>query len=91
MTKFSEGQEVEVYKTYDFGGAGSITRWVKGKIVRNLAIYPGSAAFATTPYSVQLCDNTRAVLDAEHIRAARSTVMERMEQWADLGTAKGFD
>ena len=76
MTQFHEGQEVEVYKTYNFGGAGSITRWVKGKIVRNMAIYPGSAAFKNTPYSVQLCDTTRAVFDEEHIREPARTMKD---------------
>lgn len=67
--QFHEGQEVEVYKTYDFGGAGSITRWVKGKIIQNRAIFPGSSAFSTTPFYVELCDGTRWVAESSHIRA----------------------
>jgi hypothetical protein len=71
MTQFHEGQEVEVRikaPTQDGG------YWRKAKIVRcdNKGLYP-----APYPYIVEFQDGTRAVFDAEHIRAAVKQLSER--------------
>jgi hypothetical protein len=34
MTQFHIGQDVEFYSADDLGGAGSTSRWTKGKIVQ---------------------------------------------------------
>jgi hypothetical protein len=60
MTQFHEGQEVEVN-----GEDVDMPRWEKAKIVRGPALTAGEF------YEVQFPDGTRAVFDAEHIKAVR--------------------
>jgi hypothetical protein len=72
MTKFHEGQEVEVY--YPFSRSNEATwPWCKGKIVHLL-----SAVTATfgNPFKwlVQFPDGTRHVFAEEHIRAVNLRV-----------------
>lgn len=58
MTRFHEGQDVEVYTPGRYASS-DVTEWRKAKIV----IPPGKL-----PGLVQFPDRTRGVFDAEHIR-----------------------
>lgn len=72
MTQFHEGQEVEVAR--DVGGMFPYKNWRKAKLIR---MAPDGGAIFNPVYEVQFpepngkydVDGTRAVFDAEHIRA----------------------
>ncbi len=71
--RFHEGQEVEVLIRAEIFHSGICTTdWRKAKIVRYVEL--GSLPKG---WLVQLPDGTRAVFDADHIRAARG----KFDEW----------
>ena len=62
MTTFYEGQKVEVLASRSQLPRGTAEYWRKAKII-------GSTGASHTDWMVEFPDGTRAVSDAEHIRA----------------------
>lgn len=69
MTQFREGQEVEVNDHRNL----CTSRWTVGKIKGDAGVISGAY------YWVQFPDGTRAVFDADHIRAVSSCI-----PWNDI-------
>lgn len=63
MTQFNEGQEVEVRHELADGKWAASYGWSKAKIMA------GTELSSTEKFVVEFADGTRAVFDADHIRA----------------------
>ncbi len=72
MSNFVEGQEVEVLVSkYPEPPSSTNSDWCKAKIIRY---------YLNNTFEVQFPDGTRAVFDADHIRAAET----KRETWPGI-------
>jgi hypothetical protein len=78
MTQFHEGQDVEVWKEVRTRGTdlhqNYVRRWCKAKIVYALKETPRYLVQFPEPNGKYDVDGTRAVFDAEHIRAVERDI-----------------
>ena len=79
MTKFHEGQDVEVQRHRMVGTALIQEEWCRAKIVS----LPHTSY--STQHQAQFPDGTRAVFDAGHIRAVRSDLQDSYDDCHQCG------
>jgi|ERR1035437_1614701 hypothetical protein len=70
MAQFHEGQEVEALRHEPATKRrGAFDQWRKAKIIRNDKVSYCGCTICNGGWEVKFLDGTRAVFDAEHIRA----------------------